>query len=457
MRLVIFGAGEIYSQNRSRLDENDKIVAFLDNNSLLQGTEKEGISVYAPQEIEQLSYDCILIMSNYAVEMRDQLIELGCERGRILHYLEYFSRQGLGRAELFFGRQKGGRHPEYLIIVNWLDYTGAPMTAVYAALALQSRGHGVVVAASGGDGRFIEEFRQKGICFLLYPNLQYAKWDELFWLEDFSKVLVVTYPMMLCAMEIARHRKVSVWLHESDCVYSYMEFWKDVIKEGLPDPDVDIYAVGKVARENFIRNVKDCSIKLLSYGIPDVREAHPWEKKEGLTFAVVGTISPVKQQHLFLEAVGKLDEVYNRAGRFLLVGDFDEYDTDYARKIREKADTMENVFCLGKMIRRELNAFYQEVDVLVVTAMQETMSLVATEAMMLGKPCIVCDVAGMAEFIRNGENGFVYETGNSEELAKQMNFCFEHKDALRAIGEKARSTYIQFFTMEDFGKRLERV
>lgn len=455
MRIVIFGIGEIYKKNKKNIAEGDTVVAFIDNNEKVQGKDLEGSRIYSPLHIHKINYDKILIMSNYALEMKKQLLKLGCQEDKILHYTEYISRQKKGKIEVYFA-YKEKNVCNYLIITTSLGYHGGSIVAAYAALELQSRGHRVVIAAPEGNMQFINEFRNKGITFFIYPNLCFAKWDELFWVEDFQKIIVNTYPMMLCALEIGKYRNVLMWLHESEIAYSSLEFWKNRILKDMLSSKLYFYAVSDVARKNFIANVAECEIKLLPYGIPDLSENIKKQRKNKLTFALVGTIDPIKQQLLYLEAIKMLNIVYQKENEFLIIGEIGG-NKKYAEKVKKEINTFESgsVEYVGGLGRKDMERAYSQIDVLVIASAQETMSLVATEAMMYGKPCIICDVAGMSMFVKHGKNGLICRTNDAESLAEQMEYCIINRERLYMIGEEARKTYNKYFTMEILGNSLE--
>ncbi len=456
MKIVIFGIGELYRQNKKNISTEDTVVAFLDNNEKMQGKTKEGICIYSPLHIHRIQYDTIVIMSNYAMEMKEQLLELGCQRDKILHFAEYLNRQKKRKMEVYFA-DKEKKGCKCLIITSSLGYHGGAIAAVYAALALQNNGYNITIAAPDGDMKFIREFQKKGIEFLVYPNLEYAKWDELFWVKEYEKIIVNTYPMILCALEIGKYRKVLVWLHESDIIYQYMEFWKDKVLEYICSSEICIYAVSDVARKNFIRNVTEYTIGILPYGIPDLNGTSEVCKGSKTTFALVGTIYPVKQQLVYLEAIKLLDEIYQKENEFLIIGNAGKYN-EYVNEVRKGIGTFQNqcVKWIGKLDREEMEKKYRDIDVLVIASAQETMSLVATEAMMYGKTCIICDVAGMAEYVRHGENGLICRTGDADSLAEQLTYCIENRDMLDIFGKEARKTYCKNFTMKAFGDRLEK-
>lgn len=455
MKIIIFGMGEIYKGYKDRISKNDEVIAFIDNNKQLHGTRCDGTVVYSPSEISCLIYDRIIIMSTYYIEMRNQLVQMGYERSRILHYTEYISQQSAGKLCVYYGKNFRQRKKRCLIMTSSLGYHGGAIVAVHAAQALQNKGYEVVIASPDEDRTFIEEFSRFGIAFVVYPNLQFAKWDELFWIDDFDKIIVNTYPLWFCALEIGRHRRVMVWLHENDIAYPGMDFWKDIILENLSMPNLSVYAVSRVARENFFHNVGKRKIGVLPYGIPDVKKE--MKRNTGkLTFAVIGTIQPVKEQLLFLSAARILSKTAPDC-TFLIIGGHRECDADYVSEVKREAEMIPGVCIAGELTRAELERAYCRIDIVVVPSSQEAMSLVATEAMMYGKVCILSSIVGMAEYVRQGENGLVFRSNDLKDLVKQMAYCTGNRDCLQRIGEEARATYEKYFTMEEFGGKLEQI
>lgn len=208
-------------------------------------------------------------------------------------------------------------------------------------------------------------------------------------------------------------------------------------------PNIFLYAVSDVAKRNFVNNMAGGRVRLLPYGIPDDFRG-VIEFNDKLTFAVVGTIDPMKQQLLYMEAIGLLNKDYQMDNEFLIIGNAGE-DTGYVQKVNNKAELFPNVKLIGGVSREKIKILYEHIDILVVSSSQETMSLVATEAMMYGKVCIVCDMAGMAAYINNRENGLLYRTNDVDSLAQQMEFCIESKHCLSLLGKNARRTYMDFF------------
>ena len=72
------------------------------------------------------------------------------------------------------------------------------------------------------------------------------------------------------------------------------------------------------------------------------------------------------------------------------------------------------------------------------------------------KACITTKNTGIAEYMQDGENGFVVPVGNAEILRDRMEWLITHREEMERMGKAARKTYEQYFTMELFGERLEQ-
>lgn len=451
MKIVVFGTGKAYRENKGRFDGTDEIVAFLDNDPQKQGEILDHIMVYPPEKIKTLDYKKIVIMSDFAVEMREQLLGLECSAEHLIHYREYFSAKAENVVPVGVAKEEYAK--SCLIITSKLGYHGGAMVSVYAALELMERGYSVMIAAPDGDALFIEEFQRKGILFTVNRDLPYLKWDQLRWVTVFQKIVVNTYPMILCALEISRHRPISLWLHESDNIYPTMRYWVAHIRAGVAEKNLKIYAVSSNARQNFIKNVTDCDIEILPYGIPDISKSRGRQGKE-VTFAVIGSIHPIKQQLFFLETLAEMGEKTDGA-RFVIIGRAE--DEIYAERVYRMARNMDCVQVMGELQRKEMDAIYQQIDVVVVPSIYEALPMVATEAMMNGKICVVSDTTGSVSYITSGKNGFVFRNGDQKNLEEKISWCISHRDKLQDIGQKARKVYEDNFTMKGFGDRLERL
>ncbi|MDR3309805.1 MAG: macrocin-O-methyltransferase [Oscillospiraceae bacterium] len=80
MKYVIFGAGGIGRRAAVQMKQQGKheITAFADNDKQKQGTDIDGIPVYAPDKLPELEYDRIFV-TPFAEDITSQLLEMGID------------------------------------------------------------------------------------------------------------------------------------------------------------------------------------------------------------------------------------------------------------------------------------------------------------------------------------------------------------------------------------------
>jgi glycosyltransferase involved in cell wall biosynthesis len=80
------------------------------------------------------------------------------------------------------------------------------------------------------------------------------------------------------------------------------------------------------------------------------------------------------------------------------------------------------------------------------------------EAMLCGRPCIVTDVAGHAELVRDGVNGFLAKAPAVGCLDETMNRAWENRGRLEEMGRTAAEDvrlWVSAYPAEDFVRELE--
>jgi N-acetyl-alpha-D-glucosaminyl L-malate synthase BshA len=101
--------------------------------------------------------------------------------------------------------------------------------------------------------------------------------------------------------------------------------------------------------------------------------------------------------------------------KLLLVGDGP--DISIVSKLVNQLKIEEHVLFLGK--QDNLEELYSFSDLMLLLSEKESFGLVALEALACGVPCIGTNVGGIPEVIVDGENGYVCELGNINEIAQK--------------------------------------
>jgi glycosyltransferase involved in cell wall biosynthesis len=145
---------------------------------------------------------------------------------------------------------------------------------------------------------------------------------------------------------------------------------------------------------------------------PDKEGASPGR----ITLGVVGTINRNKNQQLAILALALLSRASSSSYRLKLIGLL--WDKSYCDELRDLARRLgveDSVELVGpKASQAEV---YAGLDMVIVSSMEETFSLVALEAQALGKPLVAADVGGIREAIFRHDRVVLFTPGDALGLA----------------------------------------
>ncbi|GFI07890.1 putative glycosyltransferase EpsD [Lachnospiraceae bacterium] len=456
MKIVIFGAGKFYHENKGKIPSEIEIAAILDNNPKLQGRYIDSHPIVSVDKVGRFFYDKIVLMSASEDEMKCQLINLGVEKDSIWYWERFISEMKHGVFKSYCGSVDSAKvyGKNILILSTDLDYNGGTIAAVYAAKVLQELGNRVILAAPKGDKTFIREVTDSGLDITVCPALPYIGREEIFWIEQFDFVLVNVFQMAPCVYEISKIKPIMWWIHEFSELYEKMlnRYQEYIDKEKMKH--INIYTVSSIAKRNFNRYFPNKKTVNLSYGIPDQStESNFSPQKEELIFAIIGTVCARKAQEIFVKAVELLYLEEKQNVQFWIVGFIG--NDEYSNQIRKLASKMEEVKIVGSLTRSEIFEVYKAIDVVVCPSLEDPLPIVATEGMMYGRTCIVSDATGTSQYIRSGENGLICKAGDITDLCDKMRWVIHNQEKLPIIGREARQIYEEHFSLKQFGKRLE--
>jgi glycosyltransferase involved in cell wall biosynthesis len=96
-------------------------------------------------------------------------------------------------------------------------------------------------------------------------------------------------------------------------------------------------------------------------------------------------------------------------------------------------------------------------DVLVYPSEAEPFGMVVVEALAVGTPVVVADSGGPPEIVEGGRCGLVFETGDAEALARQVERLLGDAELCQALADSGRTRARTAFTSERYARDLEAV
>ncbi len=108
------------------------------------------------------------------------------------------------------------------------------------------------------------------------------------------------------------------------------------------------------------------------------------------------------------------------------------------RDILTKGGVIDQVEFKGYIPQKDLPRHYNEADVYISPSHVDGSSVSLMEAMACGLPCLISDIPANKEWVREGENGWLFPDGDAGALAEKILHATENRDTLDEIGANAR-------------------
>ncbi|UOG91568.1 MAG: glycosyltransferase family 4 protein [Candidatus Thiothrix sulfatifontis] len=159
------------------------------------------------------------------------------------------------------------------------------------------------------------------------------------------------------------------------------------------------------------------------------------------TFGMVARFEPIKNHALLLDATELLAK-QTRDFNIKLIGQ-GHLQADIQASIQRKglSDLIEIM-----PYRNDMPAFYQSIDVGVLTSFAEGIPRALIEPMASGKPVICTDVKGSREAILDQQTGFKTPIDSPKALADHMLWCIQHPEQRQQMGKAAREHACKHFS-----------
>ncbi|HEX8848650.1 MAG TPA: glycosyltransferase family 1 protein [Gemmatimonadaceae bacterium] len=153
------------------------------------------------------------------------------------------------------------------------------------------------------------------------------------------------------------------------------------------------------------------------------------------TFVHVGRLAAEKGVDTILDAYAMARESFPAGAVHLVIAGVGPCE----EKLRARAP--KGVTFLGYLDRRTLlPRLYASADAFVFSSLTETLGLVVLEAMSCGLPVIATPAGGVADHLRDGENGIAFPPDDAESMARAMVRLAMDRGLAARLGAGARAT-----------------
>lgn len=70
------------------------------------------------------------------------------------------------------------------------------------------------------------------------------------------------------------------------------------------------------------------------------------------------------------------------------------------------------------------------------------------EAFACGLPVIASDIGSLAELVEDHQTGLIFEARNGNDLARKVNWAWEHQEKMKKMGQHARCEFKENYTAD---------
>ncbi|RCW83293.1 glycosyltransferase involved in cell wall biosynthesis [Halanaerobium sp. DL-01] len=175
--------------------------------------------------------------------------------------------------------------------------------------------------------------------------------------------------------------------------------------------------------------------------------------QDKVIIANIGRLNYQKGHEFLLKAAAIIKEKRNDFV-ILIIGSGEREQE--LKKLAREYNVSNNIIFTG--FRDDIYKILPGIDFLLHTARWEGFGFVIAEAMAASKPVVSTDVSNISELITDGENGFLAEAENSEDIARQTIKMIDlERDARLKMGKKGREYVENNFVLDKMNEGLKEL
>lgn len=343
--------------------------------------------------------------------------------------------------------------PDLLLVSHDLSLSGAPMMLFHAATWCKRQGIFVVVMAPEA-GPLRDQYEAEGIPLIVDPLVETEHESFAAFACQFDCVVANT----IRGGAVVRAMKgegvpVVWWLHEPGSVGEHYLGEDARLRAAMPMADI-LFAPSERTAATY-QPFTESPVKCLRNAIPDLRTQtnQASDVSRPLRFLLLASVEPRKGQDTFVKALAQLPDALQRAAHFEVAGRI--LDPDFWPTVEPIAAGIRNFSRTGALSHADALARLSAADVIVCASRDEAMPTVTIlESMSLGKAIITTTVGGALEVFSDGDNALLVRPEAPDALAAAIRRLIEDPVLVRKLGDKARQSYEENFTIERFGNEF---
>jgi len=335
-----------------------------------------------------------------------------------------------------------------LIVHNEFGLSGAPVAAYNLVKQLKDKYQ--VTCVSPSSGTLEKLYSELKVETRVIPNLMGDPSVAYSIAEGFDLAIVYCTPCYFSAIGLTNAGVPTIfYLHESKAAGTQLVSDQIFAKLALSKVAALVFN-SQYAYDlfNHLHTNKNTHIIPIGMDIPDASiEYKPVLNKDPNKkyLLQIGSVEHRKGNDIFTKAIIDAPKTFEGVivGRVL----------DPGLKAQIDSVSQGRVHFVGEVSQETVKAFIKHADGLVMASRDETLPTVILDSMAMGLPVISSDVGAIPEVIKNGQTGYLFESGSPESLTKKIKEAFGNKN-LSKIVDNAKKLVLENRTVEIHGNKF---
>jgi len=171
---------------------------------------------------------------------------------------------------------------------------------------------------------------------------------------------------------------------------------------------------------------------------------------------IVGRLVPIKNHRLFIKTAKEVVEngCFNDTC-FVIIGDGEIKYRKSLEKMVEDLGLRDRVYFVGW--QKDMAAVYQDLDVSVLTSLNEGTPVTLIEAMAAGCPVVSTEVGGVADVVKHGKSGLLAQSGDAKTLAEHIIKLLKDDNFKQEIIKNAQERVMASYSIERLHEDLKKL
>jgi glycosyltransferase involved in cell wall biosynthesis len=217
----------------------------------------------------------------------------------------------------------------------------------------------------------------------------------------------------------------------------------------LADAFITNNQLGKQYLINTLKAKQD-TVYAKPYQVPDVKALSVNQseknqennlKSQKPIFLFIGQIIQRKGIHLLLQACVQLQAQGYDNYTVMIIGEGSQQTE--LENYCVKHGLQNSIQWIGSLEYSRLSPYFQQADVFIFPTLEDVWGMVVLEAMVFGKTILCSKWAGASEMVIDGENGYIFDPKNPDEMAKFMKYFIDNPEASTSMGAKSKDLISQ--------------